>query len=214
MPPQRVPSQTGRIHDYANVAALDAVSPSLVASCFLMPAGETLYAAFAELYLCPRKVPLDPLNILARPIYTKHFHRCCIKHVKGLHVSRHFNKRDLLAPHHQPVATTSLTRTRTAASGRKHSFRYLDTKTDKSSPGTGEGGRFDIADANSVSRCADIVRPVCSREVVTKRRYTTRNNQNFTSEKLTKTLPVDFGGFQTQSCRVLLLGGCFSDPLG
>jgi hypothetical protein len=90
----------------------------------------------------------------------------------------------------------------------------LDAKDDKSSPGTGEGGRCDTADADSVSRRADIVRPFCSREVVTKRRYTTRNNQNFTSEKFAKALPVDFRRFQTQSYRVLLWEGCFSDPLG
>jgi hypothetical protein len=48
-----VPSQTGRIHDYANVAALDAVSPSLVASCCLIPAGETLYAVRAARRLQP-----------------------------------------------------------------------------------------------------------------------------------------------------------------
>jgi hypothetical protein len=48
------------------------------------------------------------------------------------------------------------------------------------------------ADASSISRCADIVRPVCSREVVTKRRYTTRNNQNFTSEKFAKAVPTEF----------------------
>jgi hypothetical protein len=50
-----------------------------------------------------------------------------------------------------------------------------------------------MADASSVSRCADIVRPVCSREVVTKRRYTKANNQNFTSEKFAKAFSVDFG---------------------
>jgi hypothetical protein len=40
-----LPSQTRCIQSYVNVAALDAVSPSLVASCYLMPAGKTLYAA-------------------------------------------------------------------------------------------------------------------------------------------------------------------------
>src|ERR1700722_9466699 len=50
-----------------------------------------------------------------------------------------------------------------------------------------------MADASSVSRRADIVRPVCSREVVTKRRYTKANNQTFTSEKFTKSFSVDFG---------------------
>ena len=34
-----------RIHYYANVPALDAVSPSMVASSYLMPAGKTLYAS-------------------------------------------------------------------------------------------------------------------------------------------------------------------------
>jgi hypothetical protein len=66
-----------------------------------------------------------------------------------------------------------------------------DTKTDKPTLGTGEGSRCDIVDAASVSRCADIVRPVCAREVVTKRRYTKRNNQNFTSEKFAKTFSVE-----------------------
>jgi hypothetical protein len=50
-----------------------------------------------------------------------------------------------------------------------------------------------MADASSVSRRADIVRPVCSREVVTKRRYTKANNQTFTSEKFAKAFSVDFG---------------------
>jgi hypothetical protein len=143
--------------------------------------------------LQPEKVRRDPLNILARPVYTKHFHRCCIKPVKGLFVSHHFNSSISTSPlRYQSTATRPLTRHRTAALGRRHAFQYLDAKDDKSSPGTGEGGRCDTADADSVSRRADIVRPFCSREVVTKRRYTTRNNQNFTSEKFAKALPVDF----------------------
>jgi hypothetical protein len=48
IPPKLVPSQTRRILDYDNVAALDAVSPSMVASCYLMPAGKSLYAATAQ----------------------------------------------------------------------------------------------------------------------------------------------------------------------
>ena len=187
-----LPSETGCIQNYVNVAALDAVSPSLVASCYLMPAGKTLYASRAARCL-NLKVPHDPLNILARPIYTKHFRRCCIKHVKGLFVSRHFNSAISISPLHlQSIAHTSFTQRRTAASRRKHAFRYFDAKDDKSSPGTREGGRCDTADEHSVSRRADIVRPGCSREVVTKRRYTKRNNQNFTSEKFAKPLPVDF----------------------
>jgi hypothetical protein len=171
MPPQRVPYQTGRIHDYDNVAALDAVSPSLVASCCLMPSGETLYAVRASRRLQTQKVPLDPLNILARPIYTKHFRGCCIKHAKGLFVSRHFNSAVSTTPsRYQSLATTPLTPSHTATPGRKHAFQYFDAKNDKSSPETGEGGRCDIADVHSVSRRADIVRPGCSREVVTKRR--------------------------------------------
>ena len=39
----------------------------------------------------PGKPSLDSVNILARPIYTKPFQLCCIKHVTGLFVSRHFN---------------------------------------------------------------------------------------------------------------------------
>jgi hypothetical protein len=70
----------------------------------------------------------------------KHFHRRCIKHVKGLFVSRHFNSAISTAPsRYQSVATKTFTRRHTAASGRKHAFQYLDAKNDKSSPGTGEG---------------------------------------------------------------------------
>jgi hypothetical protein len=105
-----------------------------------------------------------------------------------------FQQRDFNNPVTLSIACNHTAHTKPhAASGRKHALQYFDAKNDKSSPETGEGGRCDITDAHSVSRRADIVRPGCSREVVTKRRYTTRNNQNFTSEKYTKAI---FCGFR------------------
>jgi hypothetical protein len=145
-----------------------------------------------------QKLALGLLNILARPIYTKHLQLCCIKHVTGLFVSRLFNNRSAPVLHRfstNPPNTDGRYRRSRAATCR------LDTFTPKvaNRRREGEGGRRVSADASSVSRCADIVRPGCSREVVTKRRYTTRNNQNFTSEKYAKPLAVDFRRRNTTS---------------
>ena len=134
----------------------------------------------------------DPVNILARPIYTKRFQPCCIKHVTGLFVSPHFNSSPQVHAR-APILEVGKPQCPNAASGCDKPSQYFDAKDDKLSPGTGEGGRRLSADASSVSRCADIVRPVCSSEAVTKRRYTTRNNQNFTSEKFAKAFPVEIG---------------------
>ena len=61
----------------------------MVAPLYLKPASEILY--FCYTVRRPEILPLGLLNILACPIYTKHFQLCCIKHVTGLFVSLHFN---------------------------------------------------------------------------------------------------------------------------
>lgn len=184
----------------------------MVASSYLMPAGETLYVVRVARGLDRLKRPARPAKHTRQTYIHEAFPLPLYQTRKGVICFAPFQQCDF----DSALAINRLEPNRLHDPALLH--RDANTRSDTWTPRMtirrwepGRGGRCDTGDAHSVSRRADIVRPVCSREVVTKRRYTTRNNQIFTSEKFAKTV---FCGFRTQSYRVLLLGGYCSDPLG
>jgi hypothetical protein len=177
-----------------NVAALDAASPAAVASCYLTPTSENLYPCCSLRHL---KVPARPAKHTRQTYIHEAFRILLYQTRYGVICFVPFPQ-PTNSPADRPVllsASAKTSRCLTRSESARTQQRALNTLTpDLTGRRWEPGGRsLRRADEYSASRCADIVRPVCSREIVTRRLYTTRNNQNFTSEKFAKTVSVEFG---------------------
>ena len=112
----------------------------MVASSYLMPAGETLYVVRVARGLDPLKRPARPAKHTRQTYIHEAFPLPLYQTRKGVICFAPFQQCDFDSlSRDQSIATKSLTRPRTAASGRKHAVRYLDAKNDNSSLGAGEG---------------------------------------------------------------------------